>query len=88
MLYKFGFVSSVISIDLASSSSSSSFFLNFWKDVSLLREFSSKEYPKFDDHQETLAVFSKYTQNWYDSLFPLHKYNCNVLLVVDHTQIA
>jgi hypothetical protein len=26
--------------------------------------------------------------NWYDSLFPLHKYNCNVLLVVDHTQIA
>jgi hypothetical protein len=27
-------------------------------------------------------------RNWYGSLFPLHKYNCNVLHVVDHTQIA
>jgi predicted house-cleaning noncanonical NTP pyrophosphatase (MazG superfamily) len=61
------------------------------KDISLLRYFSSKESPvgaNFDDHQETLAVFSKYIKNWYGSLFPLHKYNCNVLHVVDHTQIA
>jgi hypothetical protein len=63
----------------------------FSQETYILSEIKKKELDEelearsIEITDETKPKLVEHPHNWYDSLFPLHKYNCNVLLVVDDT---